>query len=164
MPGRTWIDCASLVRYTDVVAMGDVILRTGLASKQELEEFVRWGRGRRGIRTARQALSILDPSAESPPESWVRALLMEDGVPRPMCNLAVSVEGWTFRLDLAWPHQKVAVEYDGEEYHGPDRERHDQWRRLLLMRAGWTIIVVRKTDFADFGSVVAAVHSALRGA
>jgi len=162
VPARTWIDCAPLVSYTDLVAMGDVILRSGLASLAELSEMVSWGRGRRGIRAARKALLVLDPGAESPPESWVRALLMDDGIPRPMCNLEVSVDGWTFRLDLTWPDRKVAVEYDGEEHHGPDQADHDRWRRALLRQAGWTIIVVRKTDFADFGSVVAAVRNALR--
>lgn len=162
VPARTWIDCAPLVSYTDLVAMGDVILRSGLASLSELSEFVAWGRGRRGIRVARTALTVLDPGAESPPESWVRALLMDDGIPRPMCNLDVSVDGWTFRLDLAWADRKVAVEYDGEEHHGPDRAAHDRWRRELLRQAGWTIIVVRKADFAKFGAVVAAVRNALR--
>jgi Protein of unknown function (DUF559) len=162
VPARTWIDCAPLVSYADVVAMGDTILRSGLATRAELSAMVSWGRGRRGIRAARRALPVLDPGAESPPESWVRALLMDDGIPRPTCNLEVSVDGWTFRLDLAWPDRKVAVEYDGEEHHGPDRARHDRWRRALLRQAGWTVIVVRKSDFADFGSVVAAVRTSLR--
>ena len=162
VPARTWIDCAPLVSYTDLVAMGDAILRSGLASLAELSAMVTWGRGRRGIRVARRALPILDAGAESPPESWVRALLIDDGIPRPMCNLEVAVDGWTFRLDLAWPDRKVAVEYDGEEHHGPDQAGHDRWRRALLRKAGWTIIVVRKADFADFGAVVAVVRNALR--
>lgn len=87
---------------------------------------------------------------------------MDDGIPRPVCNLEIGAEGWPFRLDLAWPDRLVAVEYDGEEHHGRDQADHDQWRRALLRRAGWTIIVVRKADFADFGAVVAAVRSALR--
>lgn len=162
VPARTWIDCAPLVSYTDLVAMGDVILRSGLASRSELSDLVSWGRGRRGIRAARRALPILDPGAESPPESWVRALLIDDGIPRPVCNLEVSVGGWTFRLDIAWDDRMVAVEYDGEEHHGPDRAAHDSWRRELLRQAGWTIVVVRKSDFADFGAVVATVRNALR--
>ena len=162
VPARTWIDCAPLVSYPDIVAMGDAILRSGLASLAELSAMVSWGRGRRGIRAARRALPVLDPGAESPPESWVRALLMDDGIPRPMCNLEVSVDGGRFRLDIAWTDRMVAVEYDGEEHHGPDQAGHDRWRRALLRQAGWTIIVVRKADFADFGAVIAAVRNALR--
>lgn len=162
VPARTWIDCAPLVSYTDVVAMGDAILRSELASVSELGELISWGRGRRGIRVARKALTVLDPGAESPPESWVRALLMDDGIPRPVCNMDTRVNGWTFRLDLAWPDHFVAVEYDGEEYHGPDQAAHDCWRRELLRQAGWTIIVVSKNDFTDFSTVVAVVRNALR--
>jgi hypothetical protein len=161
VPARTWIDCAPLVSYTDVVAMGDAILRSGLASLPQMSELVTWGRGRRGIRTARRALPVLDAGAESPPESWVRALLMEDGIPRPMCNVEVAADGWAFRLDLSWPDRMVAVEYDGEEHHGADQAGRDRWRRELLTQAGWTVIVVRKADFANFGAVVAAVRTAL---
>lgn len=163
VPARTWIDCAPLVSYADVVAMGDVILRTRLASLAELDAMVWWGRGRRGIRAARKALPVLDGGAESPPESWVRALLMDDGIPRPVCNLEVSVDDWVFRLDLSWPDRMVAVEYDGEEHHGPDQAGRDRWRRELLRQAGWTIIVLRKADLASFGNVVAAVRTALCG-
>ena len=29
----------------------------------------------------------------------------------------------TFRLDLAYPHAKVAVEYDGREFHDGDEQK-----------------------------------------
>ena len=161
-PARTWIDCAALISPLDVVAMGDAILRARLASLTELQRMVIWGRGRRGIRAARQSLPILDAAAESPAESWVRARLIYSGVDRPTCNVEVTVEGWRFRLDMAWIPARVAVEYDGQQHHGPEMAEHDAWRRALLRRDGWTVIVVTRDDFASFDRVVSLVQEALR--
>jgi hypothetical protein len=163
-PARTWIDCAPFISPTDVVAMGDAMLRAKLATPEDLSAMVRWGYGRRGIRNARSALPILDPNAESPGESWTRTMLIRAGIRRPVCNLAVEIGGYRFRLDMAWPREKVAVEYDGEEHHGPDRHAHDEWRRALLRAAGWIIIVVRKGDLGDMAPVARLVSSALMAA
>jgi hypothetical protein len=160
-PARTWLDCAQLIKPTDVVAMGDALIRSRLASRADLEEIVLWGKGRRGVRPARTALPILDPGAESPPESWTRALLIWGGVPSPVTNFEVEVAGYRFRLDLAWIDERVAVEYDGQEHHGPDRQEHDAWRRRLLRAAGWTVIVITKEDFAHFGDIIVMVNRAV---
>ena len=48
-----------------------------------------------------------------------------------------------YRLDLGWPERRVAVEYDGEEFHGtPEQRVHDERRRATLERCGWTVISV----------------------
>jgi hypothetical protein len=160
-PARTWIDCAALVGWRDIVAMGDSILRSDLATRRELSRMVVWGRGRRGIRAAREALAILDPACESPGESWVRALLSRTRLPRPVCNAWTTVDGWNFRLDIAWPEHRVAIEYDGEEFHGPDRADHDEWRRALLRAHGWAIVVVRKGDLADGARLISEIGGLL---
>lgn len=162
-PARTWLDCAALVTWPDVVAMGDAMVRSGLATLDDLKSMVDWGRGRRGIRFARAALQVIDPAAESPGESWVRAMLARAGAPRPVCNLSIDVGGLTFRLDIAWPEAKLAVEYDGEEHHGPRQREHDAWRRRLLNQAGWTIIVIRKGDLAGMDKIAALVKQACAG-
>ena len=78
-----------------------------------------------------------------------------------MCNFSVTAGGFAFRLDMAWPSAKVAVEYDGEEHHGPDRTGHDNWRRGLLAADGWLVIVVRKEDLRALDQVALAVQHAL---
>lgn len=160
-PARTWLDCAALVRFADVVAMGDALLRHELAMPNELAAMILWGRGRRGIRFARAAFEILDPAAESPGESWVRSGLVRRRVPAPVCNLTVEAGGFAFRLDMAWPSAMVAVEYDGEEFHGPESVDHDRWRRSVLSAAGWLVIVVRKEDLKNLDRVAQSVRHAL---
>ncbi|MGN6721112.1 MAG: DUF559 domain-containing protein [Marmoricola sp.] len=53
-----------------------------------------------------------------------------------------------WRLDLAYPDHKVAVEYDGEEFHRRTQAQleHDIQRRRWLRGHGWTVIVVTKDD------------------
>ena len=52
------------------------------------------------------------------------------------------------RLDLAYRGHKVAIEYDGDEHHGEERDvKADEARREALRRAGWHVIVVRNEDF-----------------
>jgi hypothetical protein len=162
-PARTWLDCAEVLPVEHVVAMGDVILRRRLATRAELAAMIEWGRGRRGVIVARRALPLLDPGAESPSESIVRCQLVLDGVPRPVCNYEVIVRGeWIARVDLAWPDERVAVEYDGA-VHGQERVRRaDAARRNLLQDAGWLVIVLTARDLHRPADTAALVRSALR--
>ncbi len=55
-----------------------------------------------------------------------------------------------YRLDLAYPHAKIAIEYNGEEFHSSDEDvAADAERRDWLERHGWTVIVVDKNSFTD---------------
>lgn len=161
-PARTWLDCAALIGWRDLIAMGDALLREGLVDLHDLERMVIWGRGRRGVRNARAALPLLDGRSESPGESWTRAILAKGRLPKPECNIEVTIDGRVFRLDIGWRAARVAVEYDGEQYHGPDQAQHDAWRRELLADAGWTVFVVRKADLARPDDLIGAVRAALR--
>ena len=47
------------------------------------------------------------------------------------------------RVDFAWPDQRVAVEYDGIDWHsGADALRRDRTRTAALLDVGWVIIVI----------------------
>lgn len=161
-PARTWIDCAPLLAIHHVVAMGDAILHRQLASAADLAAMVRWGRGRRGVVTARRALDLLDAGAESPPESIVRCHLVLADLPRPRTQYDIVEDGeWLARADLAWPDARVIVEYDGA-VHADDRvRRHDAVRRNLLQERGWLVIVFTARDLAHPEEMTRLVRSAL---
>ena len=83
------------------------------------------------IGLVRTLVPLADPRAESPPESWLRWVCHDAGFPPPEPQFWVQCanERW-FRLDLAWPRIKVALEYDGVEFHTGraltnDRARHN---------------------------------------
>jgi len=138
---RTAVDLARSLPRLDGLPVLDAALRTGMVSRRELqEELGRHGR-RRGIVTARELVALADARAESPMESRSRLRCVDGGLPAPEFQVEVRADGRRYRLDMAWPAQKVALEYDGLEFHGShasvrrDRERHN-W----LTAQGWTIV------------------------
>ena len=70
-------------------------------------------------------------------------------MPAPQPQFWIKVNGVEkYRLDLAYPRWKIAVEYDGEEFHSSPEDRdQDERRRTWLRRRGWIVIVVTKEDF-----------------
>ena len=162
VPARTWLDCAQVIDLPHLVAQGDVILRRNLASQAELTAMVLWGRGRRGVRAARTALTMLDASAESPGESMCRAHLLLAGVPAPQCNVNILDDGqWLARADMAWLKEMVILEYDGLAHLDEGRRRSDAVRRNLLQDAGWTVIVATARDLRNPTQLIGFVRAAL---
>jgi hypothetical protein len=162
-PARTWLDCAERIPTDHLVAMGDAALHRTLTTPTELKDVVVWARRRRGVVSARRALQLLDGASESPGESLTRFHLLECGVPRPVCNFNVIVDGeWCARVDLAWPGERVAVEYDGIVHLSETARRRDAARRNLLQDVGWTVIVFTAADLKYPWAMAALVRSALR--
>jgi very-short-patch-repair endonuclease len=50
-----------------------------------------------------------------------------------------------YAIDIGLRELCFGAEYDGEEFHGPEREDHDADRRAWLERErGWILVVARK--------------------
>ncbi len=118
--------------------------------------------GRRGIEKARIALDLVDAGAQSPKETWLRLLLIDDGLPRPETQIPVLDEtGDAFAfLDMGWRQWKVAAEYDGEQ-HRTDRSRYgwDVRRHEKIQRQGWIVIRVLAGDRP--ADILRRVHEAI---
>lgn len=55
-----------------------------------------------------------------------------------MRQRVVRVRGRTYRLDLAYEEERVAVEMDGWTYHGPRAKREEDTRRdTAVASIGW---------------------------
>ena len=55
--------------------------------------------------------------------------------------------GGLYWVDLGVDDLRFGVEYDGEEFHGPDREEHDDARRRWITeRQGWVLRIVRRSN------------------
>jgi hypothetical protein len=118
--------------------------------------------GRRGIRRARATLSLVDPGAESPRESWLRLLLVSQGFPRPTTQIPVYDEFGLLvaRFDMGWEELKIAVDYDGD-HHRINRDRYyrDIRRAETVANLGWTLIRITADDME--GSILHRVRIAL---
>lgn len=162
-PARTLIDLAEQLSLPRLVAVGDDFLARGLIGDVVLDEVLRRCVGQRGVRRARQAISILDARAESPRESMVRALLIEGGYPCPVPQVEVLDPMGRFiaRVDLAYLDLKIALEYDGEHHLSRDRQAKDAWRRGDLAAEGWLIVTVVAEDVRRPHLLYAKVNRAL---
>jgi hypothetical protein len=142
-----------------------VLLRRHGFTHHEMRVLLRRYRRRRGVVQLRQLVAAVDPRAESQPESWVRWFIIQAEMARPTPQVWVTIEGREIRLDLAYPRARIAVEYDGEEFHtAPQQRVHDGERRAALRRAGWIVIVVTRAGLTLDGRDVwlSALSEALR--
>ena len=107
--------------------------------------------------------ALVDGRSESPPESWVRLSCALAGLPAPVLQLEVVEDGaWLARVDLAWPDQRLIVEYDGE-YHLDGRQiAEDDVRLAALVAAGWHVIRLSAADLRQMDDVVTRIAAALR--
>jgi hypothetical protein len=110
-------------------------------------------RGARGMRQLVAALDLYNPGAESPPETWMRLLLIRAGYPRPATQIPVlSLDGKRqYFLDMGWEKYKLAVEYDGDHHRTDPRQfAHDILRSEDLDELRWTRIrVVKRHNESD---------------
>lgn len=148
-PLRTAADLACQRGRLAAAAVLDQFARQHGVTTADLRQLLPRFAGRRGVTQLRELVNDVEPRAESPPESWVRRLVLDHMLPRPVAQHVVVLQGKTYRLDLAYPHLRIAVEYDGEQWHSDPADRAaDAERRSALARAGWIVIVVRKEDLS----------------
>lgn len=148
-PLRTALDLGCRLRMRDAMAAINALARAHDLTAHELAGELPRYRGRRGVVQLRELVPLVEPRIESPRESWVWLELIRFGLPAPVPQYWIEVDGVpAYRLDFAYPHARVAVEYDGREAHGTVAQReHDERRRAVLRTLGWTDIVVRSGDF-----------------
>jgi len=148
-PLRTAMDLGCRLWPPYGLAVIDALMRDHRFSRSDMERMLRRYRGRRGVVRLRGLVSLADPHAESQPESAVRYIIVSSGLAEPSLQVWVAVDGAEYRLDLAYPRARIAVEYDGEQFHTtPEQIHRDQMRREALRRAGWIVIVVTKADLS----------------
>src|SRR4029079_11609719 len=103
-------------------------------------------RGQRWVIHLRSLAPLADGRAESPPESILRLYWIDAGLPWPVPQLEVWVDGILIaRLDIGHPEIKYAVEYDGVEWHfTPTQLAHDRRRRAAVRDEGFELDVFTK--------------------
>lgn len=147
-PAWTAVEVARALRRPRALATLDAALRSGTCTRPELWRAAIQQAGRRGIVAVRDLIPLADARAESPMESEARLAMIDGGLPMPELQYEiVDGNGELRRLDFAWPDARVAVEYDGIDWHTePDALRNDRRRRLALQDVGWTVIAIVSDD------------------
>jgi hypothetical protein len=161
-PIRTAWDLAALERLSTSVGVLDAMVRAGVLDMVSLHALVQRGAGRWGSRKVRAAIELVDPRSESPPESWVRVACALGRLPAPVPQFDVVAGGvWLGRVDLAWPEQKLIVEYEGAYHFDGLQIAKDDARFERLVAAGWRVIRLTANDLRDMDAVVRRIAAAL---
>lgn len=143
-PPWTAVELARSQRRPRALATLDAALRSGTCSRGEMWRAATQQAGRRGIVAVRELLPLADARAESPMESEARLAMIDGGLPIPELQYEiVDGNGDLRRVDFAWPQYRVAVEYEGLDWHsGPDAMRRDRKRQLALQDIDWVVIPI----------------------
>lgn len=153
-PPDTWADLGELsvsggaYGFQDLVVSADQALNCG-CTRAELAGILDARRAARGVRNLGPALAWARRGAESGGESVFRLVMHRVGLPLPLLNKNVfDTDGrWLFRPDMGWRARRVAVEYQGAEWHDrPDAVAADERRFDRGDANGWTFIAVRSAQ------------------
>lgn len=146
-------DIAARLRPVDLVVALDALAADRFGALRrvritEMAEILEELRGR-GAPALRSVLPHVRERSWSPMETKVRLQLLRHGYPEPALNHPVveASTGIEYFIDLAYPEEGVAIEYDSE-HHRLDRRawQHDINKNDVLHEAGWKVIRVTVAD------------------
>jgi hypothetical protein len=165
---RTLCDLTAKARAKVVERAVDDCLRRRIVTLDELQTVYESlsGRGRHRSTVMRSILEWRGPDhhpGESPGEVHVLRLLVDAGLPVPVQQHEVRVNGRIIRIDLAYPEARIALEFDGWTYHSTrgafddDRARANELELL-----GWTVLrfTTKSSDIVIVQTVSAALARA----
>ena len=164
---RTVIDIGA-VRPDLVEEVFHSALRLQLCTYDEIvSRFIQIARrGRDGVGRLRPILEAHDP-AMPPVESKLELVLLrsirEVGLKEPVRQHEVAIRGRRYRIDLAYPEEKVAIEGDGFGVHSERQTfESDRLRQNDLQLDGWLVLrFTWRQITADPGHVLRTIADAL---
>jgi len=161
-PLRTAWEICALEPMASAVALLDAMTRAGHLDAPTLNGLVTSTSGRWGSRRVAKVVPLVDGRSQSPPESWVRVACIRAGLPLPVPQFVV-LAGHEFlgQVDLAWPEQRVIVEYEGAYHFEGVQIARDDRRYERLIAAGWRVIRLSAADIRDMAAVVARIAHTL---
>ena len=143
-PAWTAVEVACSLRRPRALATLDAALRSRTCQRADMWRAAAHQAGRRGIVAVRNLIALADGLAESPMESEARLAMIDGGLPLPTLQYElIDGNGELRRVDFAWPEERVAVEYDGMDWHSdPEAMRRDRRRQMALQDVGWVVIPI----------------------
>jgi hypothetical protein len=173
----TWAMLGRTLGLYDLVAVADAILRVprhpggfrppagpAMATREMLEAALAAGR-RQGAPRLRAALARARTGASSRPETWLRLVLADGGLPEPALDYDVLGPHGEFLgcSELAYPDRRVAVEYESDGHLTRRQLERDVDKYAAYLQAGWhPVRLTRSHVFRHPGEAVRRVNAALR--
>jgi very-short-patch-repair endonuclease len=164
-PVRTAYDLARRCPLVEaVVALDAVAGRFGFAPSEVLVMAERHPRARGTVRLPR-VVGLSQPRAESAMETRLRMVLVLGGLPRPTVQHPVRDEHGRLlaTVDMAYPDQMLAIEYEGADHFTARRGTRDAYRYTRLVDMGWRVYRYTARDvYENSERIVSEIDRALR--
>ncbi|GAA1492203.1 hypothetical protein [Curtobacterium herbarum] len=154
-PADTFAALAPFLSLDELIVAGDALVGwLGWVTLADLAAVVRRRRGCRGVVKLRAALAEIRSGARSPGETRARLVLTRAGLPQPLLNHDVVVDGrWIACVDLAYPDARVAIEYESDLHRSdPATFRKDLTRGELLKDEDWWLVRATADDVGPSAS------------
>jgi very-short-patch-repair endonuclease len=136
-PLRTVLDCARVLPFDEALAIADSALRSGLVTREDLEEIEVRGAGAAAVR---RVLRHADGRAANPFESVLRALAIQVGL-EVEPQSALDLGSGTVHPDLVCRRRRLVLEADSWTFHAGRRAHNrDCARYNLLVVNGWLVL------------------------
>lgn len=151
-PARTLVDLAHELGPTPLARVVDAAMHAGACTVTAVaEQLARTPH--LSTERARALLRALEPWREairpgSPAEARLVRLVVAWGYPPPELQVAIVDDHGQVvaRADGGWPTTRIAFEYDGAAFHGPERWAADEARHRRIEQLGWRLL---RADAAD---------------
>jgi len=161
-PVRAAWDVSTLADSLWALVIVDGLLRRQVLTNADLEARLSVSAGAWGVSRAREVFQLSDGRSESPSESQVRFIMHQAGLPPPVLQFEVKVEGqFVARVDFAWPERRVILEYDGAHHADALQMRRDRRRLNELVNAGWVVLHATASDLRDPSALLHTLRTAL---
>jgi very-short-patch-repair endonuclease len=163
-PLRTCWDLARWLDLTAAVAAIDALLKCQSLDPLQLQDFALRHAGEAGYSKVLRVAGLADGASESPQESRLRVGLVLAGLPKPVSQHVITLDGrFVALVDLAWPELRIAVEYDGRWHASTSQLEHDRARLNRLLGADWVVFHVTADQLRhNLPSLVAEIRAAMR--
>jgi hypothetical protein len=139
---QTFLDLAARLPPSDLVALGDGLMRGGALDAASLADRLARADRVRGVVRARAWAPHLTPLAASARESRLRYWLLTSRLPPPELQVPV-FDRWgrvVAHADLGYSRWKVALEYEGRQHAEQDQFGRDIDRYSLMAADGWLVL------------------------
>ena len=169
-PEACFLQMASHLTLVDLITLGCELCGSyapwlsseGLAQRKprttvrQLANHLDLSKGSHGIKAARRGVRHVFEEAASPAETALALLLCLPtdlggyGLPRPLLNKPLKVQGKIVRCDLFWPDHRFALEYDSNLHHtGAEKINADSTRRTLIEEKNVHVVSVTWDQVRD---------------
>lgn len=164
-PAWTWTDLALNSSLIEALVLADKTIRSGrpefgerkapLATREHLRAALKRRKSANGVRTAAQALELAREGVDSPQETRLRFCMFEAGLPEPEVNAWLVDERGrrVVQPDLALRQWKLAIQYEGWEYHtDPGQMAKDIRRQERTEALGWIEVRITREHLRNGGA------------